>query len=201
VAAAVAASVIVLRMDIGCSSDASDAIQNVACDPRTGVLDMLRAALLVLAPLAAFAGAAWALARGGRRALTLGGGLALMLLMAAGDVGGAMTPEEEVPRVEELTAERSGGSVAVALSLTGDSLLLIDFGSSNSRPLSVSKEGRRLPPRVEAGFGPGYLLEKGRHRLTVAAPTSARAVRAEAILPGAGNQRDRSRGVKVERLR
>lgn len=194
VAAAVAASVLALRMDIGCSSDASDAIQNVACDPRTGALDVLRAVFLVLAPLAALAGAVWALARGGRRALTLGGGLALMLVMAAGDVGGAMTPEEEVPRVEAVSAARASEAIEVELSLTSEALVLLDFGTSERRPRLVSEDGRRVRPVVAGGFGPGYLLGPGRHRLELDAPIGARVVRAEAILPGAGNQRDRTRG-------
>ena len=189
-----AASVIALRMDIGCSSDASDAIQNVACDPRTGALDVLRAVLLVLAPLAALAGAVWALRGAGRRALKLGGALALLLVMAAGDVGGAMTPEDEVPRIRDLAAERSGGSVAVELTLTGKALVLLDLGSSDRRPRSVSENGRPVRSRVAGGFGPGSLLGPGEHRLTLDVPAGARVVRAEAILPGAGNQRDRTRG-------
>lgn len=194
VAAAGAVSVVALRLDIGCSSDATDAIQNVACDPRTGALDVLRVALLVLAPLAALGGAVCAFVRGGRRALMLGGGLALVLVMAAGDVGGAMTPEERVPRIAGLSAERSGGSLAVELSLTREALVLLDLGSMDRRPRSVSETGRPVGPRVAGGFGPGYLLGPGSHRLTLAAPAGARVVRAEAILPGAGNQRDRTRG-------
>lgn len=194
VAAAVAASVVALRLDIGCASDATDAIQNVTCDPRTGALDVLRGALLVLAPLAALAGAIWALARGGRRALLFGGGLALTLVMAAGDVGGAMTPDEQVPRLAELSAERSNGSLVVELSVTGEALVLLDYGSTGRRPRSVSEGGRPLEPSFAGGFGPGYLLGPGKHRLVLKSPTGVRVVRAEAILPGAGNQRDRSRG-------
>ncbi|HZI90858.1 MAG TPA: hypothetical protein VFD31_04415 [Thermoleophilaceae bacterium] len=192
---AVLAVLVAVRLDLGCSSDASDTIQNVACDPRTGALDVLRVALLVLAPLAALGGAVCAFVRGGRRALMLGGGLALVLVMAAGDVGGAMTPEERVPRIEGLSAERSGGSLVVELSLTREALVLLDLGSMDRRPRSVSENGRPVDPRVAGGFGPGYLLGPGSHRLTLAAPAGARMVRAEAILPGAGNQRDRSRGV------
>jgi len=194
VAAAVFASLVALRLNIGCSSDATDAIQNVACDPRTGALDVLRGALLVLAPVAALIGAVSALIRGGRRALLLGGGVALMLVMGAGDVGGAMTPEKRVPRITALTAEDAGGSLAVEVSLTDEALVLLDYGSSDRRPRSASVDGRPADPRLAGGFGPGYLLGPGRHRLTLPAPASARAIRAEAILPGAGNQRDRSRG-------
>ena len=200
VAAAAFASLLALRLDIGCSSDATDAIQNVACDPRTGALDVLRAALLVLAPVAALAGAIWALIRGGRRALLLGGGVALVLVMGAADVGGAMAPEEQVPRIAGLSAERSAGSLSVDLSLTHEALVLLDFGSTDRRPLLVSENGRPAAPRVAGGFGPGYLLGPGGHRLTVAAPVSARVLRAEAILPGAGNQRDRSRGAVQVRV-
>ena len=191
---------VALRVDIGCASDATDTIQNVACDPRTGALDVLRAALLVLAPLAAVAGAVWALFVGGR-ALWLGGGLALVLVMAAGDVGGAMTPDEQVPRITELSAERSGRSLGVELSLTREALVLLDLGSTDRKPLSVSENGRRVAPRAAGGFGGGYLLGPGNHRLKVAAPASARVVRAEAILPGAGNQRDRWRGLVQVRVR
>jgi len=194
VAAAVFASVVALRLDLGCSTDATDAIQNVTCDPRTGPLDVFRAALLVLAPVAALTGALWALIHGRRRALLLGASAALILVMGAADVGGAMTPEEDVPRVEGLTAQRAGGSLAVDVSLTGDSLLLLDYGSSDRRPRSVSEDAKALEPRVAAGFGPGYLLGKGEHRLIVEGPAPGRTFRAEAILPGAGNQRDRSRG-------
>ena len=194
VAVAAFASLLALRLDIGCSSDATDAIQNVACDPRTGALDVLRAALLVLAPVAALAGAIWALIRGGRRALLLGGGVALVLVMGAADVGGAMTPDKEVPRIEGLKAQHAGGSLAVELSLTGDALVLLDYGSSDRRVRAVSERGRPLDPRVAGGFGPGYLLGPGKHRLMVEAPAGRRILRAEAILPGAGNQRDRSRG-------
>jgi len=200
VAAAVAASIVALRLDIGCSSDATDAIQNVACDPRTGALDVLRTTLLVLAPVAALVGAAWALVRGGRRALRLGAAAALVLVMGAADVGGAMAPEEQVPRIAGLSAERSAGSLSVDLSLTHRALVLLDFGSTDRRPLLVSENGRPAAPRVAGGFGPGYLLGPGDHRLTVAAPVSARVLRAEAILPGAGNQRDRSRGAVQVRV-
>lgn len=194
VVAAALASLIAMRLDIGCSSDATDAIQNVACDPRTGALDVLRVALLVLAPVAALAGAVWALVRGERRALVLGGAVALVLVMGAADVGGAMTPQEQVPRIEGLTAQRVGGSLAVELSLTRDALVLLDYGSSDRRPPAVSVDGRPADPRLAGGFGPGYLLGPGRHRVTLEAPASVRAIRAEAILPGAGNQRDRSWG-------
>jgi len=194
VAAAVFASLIALRLDLGCSSDATDVIQNVACDPRTGALDVLRGALLVLAPVAALVGAVWALIRGGRRALLLGGGVALMLVIGAADVGGAMTPEKQVPRITGLTAEGAGGSLAVEVSLTDEALVLLDHGPFDRRPRSVSVDGRAAVPRLAGGFGPGYLLGPGSHRLSLAAPADARVVRAEAILPGAGNQRDRSRG-------
>ncbi len=194
VAAALLASVVALRLDIGCTGDATDAVQNVACDPRTGPLDVLRAALLVLAPLAALVGAVWALRGEGRRALRLGGGLAFALVMAAGDVGGAMTPNAEVPRIAGLSAERSRGALVVELALTGEALVVLDLGTTDRPPGLVSEAGRRVRPRVAGGFGPGYLLGPGRHRLTVTVPAGARVVRAEAILPGAGNQRDRTRG-------
>jgi hypothetical protein len=194
VAAAVAASAVALRLDLGCTSDATDAIQNVTCDPRTGALDVLRGVLLALAPLAALAGTVWAVLRGGRRALRWGGGLGLILIMAAGDVGGAMTPEEQVPHIERLSAYPSRGAIAVELSVTREALVLLDFGASGRRPRSVSERGRPLAPRAAGGFSQGYLLAPGEHRLRVDAPRGARAIRAEAILPGAGNQRDRTRG-------
>lgn len=195
------AVLVAVRLDLGCSSDASDAIQNVACDPRTGALDILRVIFLGLAPAAAVVGAVAALARGQRRPLALGAGLALMLVMAAGDVGGAQTPDAAVPRIDRMAAERSGQSVALDLSLTGEALVLLDFGSAERRPRAVSESGRPADPRVAGGFGPGYLLGPGRHRLRIDAPARGQVVRAEAILPGDGNQRDRSRGVVQARIR
>ena len=122
----------------------------MACDPRTGALDVLRAVLLVLAPwrrwpapcgpwcAAAAARCCWAAA------------LALMLVMAAGRRGRGDDARRTRCRASSgLAAERSGGSVAVDLSLTGEALLLLDFGSADRLPLVGVGDG---PARVSRAW-------------------------------------------------